>query len=76
LCDAYAEEFIMECPQNGTLGDAQWLCEEGFAQYSPRGCESEWGALIVCATEGTYECVTGTVAGCDAVLDALMECAS
>jgi hypothetical protein len=75
LCDAYAEEFVMECPQNGTLGDALWLCQEGFDQYSPRGCESEWGDLIVCATEGTYECVTGTVDGCDAVLDALMACA-
>jgi hypothetical protein len=74
LCDAYAEEFDMECPQNGSYEDARGLCQEGFDQYSPRGCESEWGDLIVCATEGTYDCLSGMVAGCDATLDALMAC--
>ena len=75
LCEAFATDFVMECPQNGTIGDARWLCQEGFAYYSPRGCESEYAAVIVCATEAAFDCVTGTVAGCDALRDAVLACA-
>jgi hypothetical protein len=63
-CTAWSQHLLTACPGGAAQATID-ECVQGESLYAPEGCGAEWQAYVTCATQATYDCMTGTPNGCD-----------
>ena len=64
LCEPFAEHAASACPEAWTVEAGLRECEDGFQNYYPVGCGTEWGDFVTCMTLAEIDCATGSPIGC------------